>query len=181
MKNERPVICFGWIAFCFRSLLVTSCLNFLRDVHTFVCWFIKTATTLSTIIKQNHVHFCSLSVHLCIAFECVYALYSIYIYIRNTEFSFDGEPHTVLSFHSVFSLAKGEGPSILRHQCFRWTKRNERTHLNVDGSGKIVKPDQAHILNTFAPFISFNFWTRTFRFSVLCTIVGRFWCRWVCN
>lgn len=141
------------VPFVFRSPLVTFRINFDGDVyigHEFVLIY----QNRNRIINSNKTHSCASLMGLLpfvhLAVECICVPYSIH----TTEFCLTRP--CILS-HSE-RLLQPENRLL-----FHVVNVRMRT---VDSSGEIIKPDQAHIPNICSPFISFNFWTRTFDFYV---------------
>lgn len=176
MKNERLPIIVCTQVFCFRlpfRLQFPTKWESESCVYLFLCWFIRTATTLSTAIKQNHVHFVFLSfAHL--VFECICTLYSKYIYIRHTEFHLTKPVHT---FYLWFFLCALQGrESFLLVFAIR-----TRAYLNVRPvaakSSNLIK----RIFRIFLLLLFHSIFLEREHFDFYVTIVGRFWCRWVCN
>lgn len=130
---------FWWLLFSPFAWNMHVCMWFLLTL----CWFIRTATTLSTVIKLNHVHFVVhpfgfyLSFFFC--WDCICAsimcIHKWNLFDWTFHLSFLG----LISIHEAFLFLFG----VVCSDLSKYTRASE--HLS--SSGKIIKPDQAHIRN----------------------------------
>lgn len=184
MKNDRPSIdryCCWW-PFVVCLLSVTFCINSKRKhavrvisvcVCVCLCYFIRTATTLSTFNKGKctciwfsrtlafdfciHTYGC-VRLH---SFSWAFAAKNLF---GNCQFGFYLIccVHRWLPFWLSFSLSRSPFGQRYSRDTIILVKQththNNAMPIHFTGSGKIIKPDQAHTPNFCCSFLfSFNF------------------------